>query len=209
MRSISNSVGSDSDSSFSGEAGDITSSFTGQNDYQKLIGKANTVPLTLIFKHYGYHVDEFNRKIVCPFKNHKGGRESTPSFYYTAATNSFRCYGCGVGHRYAHGCEFVAALEGISKIKAAIKILELFSSDVSEENVPSKHNFSERLEIMMEFSNIVREFRQAHANEVAEKFIEEICWVYDQHNLNHEHTNEALRRVVERLKKVIISYDGE
>ena len=33
-----------------------------------------------------------------------------------------------------------------------------------------------------------------------------MCWVYDQHNLKHDHTNEALRRVVEQIKEEISSY---
>lgn len=206
MRFIPNSARSDSNGSTSGKVGDITETFTGQESYKELINRANTVPLTRIFKHYGLRVDEYNRKITCPFKAHKGGRETTPSFYYYAHTNSFRCYGCGIGHQYAHGCEFVAAIEGITKAKAAIQILEMFSTDVDEDNILSKHDFSERLEIMMNFANLIREFRQAHVDEKSQKFIEDMCWVYDQHNLKHEHTNEALRRVVERIKEQIASY---
>jgi hypothetical protein len=206
MRPISNSARSDSNSPISGEVGDIAASFTRQEPYQELINRANTVPLSRIFKHYGLRLDEYNRKTICPFKSHKGGRESTPSFYYYAHTNSFRCYGCGVGHQYAHGCEFVAAMEDISRTKAAAKILELFATDVDEDGILTKHNFSERLEIMMDFSNAVREFRQSHADAESQKFIEDMCWVYDQHNLKHEHTNEALRRVVEQIKDKIVSY---
>jgi DNA primase len=206
MRPISNSARSGSNSPISGEVGDITASFAGQESYQELINRANTVPLTRIFKHYGLRIDEYNRKITCPFKSHKGGREATPSFYYYAHTNSFRCYGCGVGHQYAHGCEFVAVMEGITRPKAALKILELFSTDVDEDNILGKHDFSERLEIMMDFANTIREFRQAYTDEKSQKFIEDMCWVYDQHNLKHEHTNEALRRVVERIKEQIGSY---
>lgn len=206
MRPLSNSTRSNSNSSIPGEVRNIATSIAGQESYQDLINLANTVPLIHIFKHYGLRVDEYNRKITCPFKSHKGGRETTPSFYYYAHTNSFRCYGCGIGHQYAHGCEFVAAMDGITKSKAALKVLELFSTDVDEDNILSKRDFSERLEIMVNFANVVREFRQAHVDEKSQKFIEDMCLVYDQHNLKHDHTNEALYRVVERIKEQIAFY---
>lgn len=206
MRSIPNPTGFTGSSTSSGETGDATTSFTGKDYYQELIDRANTVPLTRIFRLYHLRVDEHNRKITCPFRSHKGGHESTPSFYFYPDTNSFRCYGCGIGHKQAHGCEFVAAMEGISRVKAASKILELFATDVDEDNILNKQDFSERLEIMMDFSNAVREFRQTYTDENSQKFIEDMCWVYDQHNLKHDHSNEALRRIIEQIKDKIISY---
>jgi hypothetical protein len=206
MRVIPSSTRPDGYSTTPGEGGDITASFTGKDYYQNLIDRANTVPLTRVFRHYGLRLNEHDRKITCPFKSHKGGHENTPSFWYYANTNSFRCYGCSIGHKQAHGVEFVAAMEGISRVKAALKILDLFATDVDDDNILDKQDFSERLEIMMDFSVAVREFRQAYTDEKSQKFIEDMCWVYDQHNLNHDHTNEALRRVVEELKGKITSY---
>lgn len=206
MRPISDPTRPASASATPGETGDIAASFTGKDYYQELIDRANTVPLTRIFKLYHLHVDDHNRRMTCPFKSHKGGRETTPSFWYYPETNSFRCYGCAIGHRQAHGCEFIAAMEGISRVKAANKILALFATDVDEDSTFSKQDFSERLEIMMDFSNYVREFRQSHLDEKSQQFIEDMCWVYDQHNLNRNHSNEALRRIVEQLKEKIISY---
>lgn len=206
MRSIPNPTGFTGSGTPSGETGDVATSFTGKDYYQELIDRANTVPLTRIFKTYHLRIDEHNRKVTCPFRTHKGGRETTPSFWFYPETNSFRCYGCGTGHKQAHGCEFIAAMEGISRVKAANKILELFATEVDEDNILNKQDFSERLEIMMDFSNLVREFRQTHIDEKSHKFIEDMCWVYDQHNLKHDHSNEALRRIVEQLKDKIISY---
>jgi DNA primase len=206
MCSVPDTTRSDGYCQTSGEAGDIAASFTGKDYYQNLIDCANTVPIVRIFRHYGLRIDEYNRKITCPFKHHKGGHENTPSFYYYPQTNSFRCYGCGIGHQNAHGCEFVAAMDGISRVKAAAKILDLFAADVDEEVVINQREFSERLEIMMDFSNTVREFRQTYTDEKSQKFIEDMCWVYDQHNLKHDHTNKALRRVVEQIKEKIVSY---
>lgn len=206
MRSIPDPAGFTSNGTSPGETGDIATSFTGKDYYQELIERANTVPLARIFKLYHLRIDDQNRKSTCPFRSHKGGHEHTPSFYFYPETNSFRCYGCGVGHRYAHGCEFIAAMDGISRVKAAQKILSLFATEVDEDRILSPQDFSERTEIMMDFSNCVREFRQSHLDEKSQKFIEDMCWVYDQHNLNRNHSNEALRRIVEQLKDKINSY---
>jgi DNA primase len=206
MRSISSSTGSDSCSKASRKTGDIAAAFAGQDPDQDLINRANTVPLINVFKHYRLHIDEHHRKIICPFKSHKGGRESSPSFWYFPDTNSFKCFGCNVGHPWAHGCEFIAALEGISRGKAAKKILDLFAIDVDDDNIVYRPDFSERLEIMLDFSSAVREFRQSHTDEKSQKFIEDMCWVYDQHNLTRDYDNDALRRIVERIKDQIASY---
>lgn len=206
MCPISNSAGSFSDSSTSREDGDITEAFTRKDYYQDLIDKANTVSLIRIFKLYGLHLSEQNRKTICPFKFHKGGRESTPSFYYYADTNSFRCFGCATGGKSSHGCEFVAAAEGINKIKAAQKILELFSADVDVDLIYNRENFSERLDIMMDFSNSVREFRKIYQDEKSYEFIEAVCQIYDQHNLKRDLDNEALRSVVDQIKEKISLY---
>jgi len=206
MRSISSPTGSIGPSTSPGETGDVAEAFTRKDHYKELIDRANTVPLTRIFKWYRLRIDAINRKVTCPFKSHKGGRENTASFNYYAETNTFCCYGCGVGNRHARGVEFVAAMDGISRDRAAAKILELFPTDVDEDQIVSHQDFSERLEIMMDFSNLVREFHQTHNDEKSQKFIEDMCWVYDQHNLKHDHSNEALRRIVEQIKDKIISY---
>lgn len=206
MCPLSSTTGSIDSSQASGEAGSFTAPVAGEDNYQILIDQANSVSLIRIFKLYGLRCDSQNRKIVCPFKSHKGGRESTPSFWFYPDTNSFFCYGCGIGGKSSHGCEFIAAMDHTSKVKAAKKILEFFSSDINEYNFQETGNFSEKLDIMMEFSNTVREFRHTHNDEKSFEFIEFICQVYDQHNLKRDLDNEALRRIVEQLKETISLY---
>lgn len=191
----------------SGEVGDSSTPLTGKAFYEDMIRRANTVPITQIFRHYGLRLSEHNRKITCPFKSHKGGRESTASFWWYPETNSFNCYGCNIGGKNSHGCEFVAAMEEISRAKAAYKILQLFSSDVGDEVIFDTENFSERLGIMMEFSNTIRDFRQQHIDQNAQSFIENMCSVYDGLNLKHKTlNNDALRSIVDQLKEEIKSY---
>lgn len=204
MRPIPDRSRSISGGPTSWEAGSPANSFAREKGYQDLVWQANTVPLTKIFRHYGLHLDEINKKIACPFKSHKDGRESSPSFYYYSETNSFYCFGCSVGGKSAHGCKFVSTMDRTNEYAAANKILELFSSDVDESIVLDNiSSFSERLEIMMDFANSIRAFRQSNVDEATQQLSENICAVYDRLNLKHDLTNEALRSIVEQLKDKI------
>lgn len=204
MRELPNTTGSISNGEISGEAGSFTAPSQGKAFYQDLIRRANTVPIIRIFKYYGLRLNETNHKIVCPIPSHKGGRENSASFNYYPQTNTFWCFGCKTG---VGCCELMAAMDGISKAKAAFKILELFSSDVDEDAIIDREDSSERLEIMMDFSNTVRNFRQTYIDENSVAFIEDKCSVYDRLNLRHKTlNNEALRRSVELLKEEINSY---
>ena len=210
MRDLSNSTGSFGYGEISGEIGDATASptsTTGKDFFKDLIHRANTVPLIRVFKYYGIRLDAIHNKSVCPFKSHKGGRENTPSFKYYEDTNSFYCFGCKIGGQQAHACEFVAAMDGISRAKAAFKIFGLFESDVDDSvDVFEGQSLSEQLEIMMDFSNLVREFRKIYLDKKSQDFIEKRCAVYDELNAKRTMDNETLRSVVGHLKEQINFY---
>jgi DNA primase len=212
MCDISNTAGFDGYGETSGEVGDSADPAARKIYFQNLINKANSVPLIQIFKYYKLFLNENSRKTICPFKSHKGGRESSGSFYFYPETNSFYCFGCKLGGQYAHACEFVSFIENISKVKAAFKIFKLFENDVVESGgveLFDSENNSERLEIMLDFSNVVREFRQTFIDEKSHAYIEHACSVYDKTNLSHKSLdNVALRRVVDSLKEYIAAYNG-
>ena len=170
---------------------------------QDLIRQANAVPITYIFKLYKIRLDQFNKKITCPFKFHKNGQERTPSFWYFPETNSFNCYGCHTG---GGPVQLVMHLDNKKKFDAATKILELFDKNIDEGLLFDEYNVAERLEIMVEFSNAVLEFRQNHCDEHSFQFIEYVCWVYDQMNLIHTHDHDSLRGLNVRLIDWIQEY---
>lgn len=203
MRNLQSSDGSFGYGETSGEDGDTESSSSSKDYNKNLILKANTVPLIKIFKHYGIRLDDNSRKIICPFPSHKGGREMTPSFYYYANTNTFWCFGCKVG---VYGCDFVSAMDNINKYYAANKILDLFNDDSDDDNILDKENFSEKLEIMMSFSNFIRKFIENNSDDKSIDFIERICRVYDSMNLKHNLSNEALLAMINQLKDTIVNY---
>ncbi len=37
---------------------------------------------------------DFTHKCICPFLDHKGGEERSPSFYFSTTTNTYKCFGC-------------------------------------------------------------------------------------------------------------------
>jgi len=174
-------------------------------DRKDLIRQANSISLVNIFKHYRIKLDELNKKICCPFKSHKNGRESTPSFNFYPETNSYYCFGCKKGNR---PCDFVSEIENIDVFKAAAKILYLFGTDLNLEDIEiiDRQNYSEKLDIMLKFSEAIRNFRKEHINNESEKFIERLCKIYDDLNEKHELTNKALELVVNKLLEKINRY---
>lgn len=195
--------GSDCHSSTSIDPANTTTDPWGEDYYQELIDQANTVPLTKILKKYGIQCFERDFKIRCPFKFHQGGRENTASFKYYQHTNSFWCFGCKTGGRSSH---FVAAMEKVSVSDAADKILRLFSSDVGEiDEDLLQADPDERLRILMDFSNTVREFRQTYPE--ALEYAERAGQKLDQLNLKRPNQdNDALEVIVEQLKSYLEAF---
>lgn len=204
---------SDKDGSFGyGDApsqdGDFASSST-RDELKKIIGKADSIPLASIFKHLKIPLNHLQTKTTCPFKNHKNGQETTASFNYYPNTNSFYCFGCKMGGEYAHGTQFLATLEGITKSEAAKKILSLFEGEVDVDLIVyNLQNFSERLNTLTLFSNSVREFRLNNFNyPKALDFIENyICLSFDNLNIKYKLDNQALKRTVEELIIMMENY---
>jgi len=187
-----------------------TKNSSGKVLYKDLIHQANTVSLIHIFKHYGISINNQVHRTTCPFKSHKGGREKTPSFNYYPETNTFWCFGC---HKGRSVCDFVAEIDGTNETKAAYKVLKLFKNNVGDTDNDSfnAEDEAERLQIMMEFSEAIRDFRQSHLSENDHMFIENICLAYDDiyhqyHSKIRRLDNEALQRINAVLKGKIQTY---
>jgi CHC2 zinc finger len=209
MCALSNIARSDSYGETSSDTGDTSEAYGGKDHYEELNDLANTIPLIKVFKHYNIYCNEANHKIRCPFKSHSDGHERTASFYYYHKTNSFKCFGCNKGAPFAHATHFVSAMDGITLPNARAKVLSLFKDSVGEvdsDSYLSTGDFDERLNIMMDLSNVVREFYQTHRTEDALKYFELICAAYDNQNAKREPDNEALRRLVQWAKGFIEKY---
>jgi arsenate reductase-like glutaredoxin family protein len=97
-------------------------------------------------------------------------------------------------------------LENCTKVQAAYKILQQFGSDIDEDNIYDPEDLAERLQIMMDFSNAVREFYQTYSTEEAGVYVEAVCKRFDTLNRKKKLNNEALQRVVQQFKLYITLY---
>ena len=197
MLSLSNASRSDDFSEASSKDGDFEES--SKSFYKELINKANSVPLNHVFRHYGYKIDEQNRKMTCPFPFHKNGKESTSSFWFYPQTNSFWCFGCKTGN---YATDFVAAIDKSSKLKAAYKVINLFENEVDPEYNVNLISFEERLLLLLDFSDFVREYRLLHLDDLKLKNkIEALSAIFDKINNNLELDNEALKSLIINIKE--------
>lgn len=205
MRDLQSTTGSFGYGETSWTTGDVAKTATGKAAEQDLIAKANSVPLFRVLRYYNVKVTPSHvNSTICPFKHHKGGKERTGSFYFYPETNSFYCHGCKTGGMHRHAVAFVAAQEGITFVKSAQKIISLFNDDVDPfAEFSDGPNLPEQLEIMMDFSTTVREFRKNYLDDESQYFIENVCAAYDKLNSRHDMDNEALRELISKLKDQI------
>jgi CHC2-type zinc finger protein len=202
MFALSDTTGYGSYGSTRNQNSDSEATITRKQHYKDLICKANSVPITVLFKYYRLHLDQYNRKITCPLSKHKGGKESTPSFWYYPETNSFWCFGCKTGRS---PIDLVINLEDIPVAKAAYKILDLISEgdDLFESIVQISQN--ERLQLLVNFSSTIRNLIQINKNDAdVISRIEKLTQVFDQMNTKHRLDNEALKSLIERLQEQLV-----
>jgi hypothetical protein len=179
------------------EDGDSEAITSNIPDNKILINEANLIELSKIFKFYNINID--NRKCVCPFLNHKGGRESSPSFYFYPDTNSFYCFGCKIG---TLPVDFVSNIENIGRIKAATKIIELFGSEQIQSVVNINNNFQlEKNQLLIDFSFFIHEKIIYYKNnkEAIDK-IEDTIYVFDKLNNKYDLDVKALKSTISKIK---------
>lgn len=164
-------------------------------DFRRIIIKANKTPLIDIFNHYNFPIDKSNRRMTCPFKSHNNGHEQSASFYYYDDTNTFWCFGCKVGNR---AVDFVSEYEEISRAKAAFKIIKNFNGSDSVEN--SNINY-DTLDMMVDFSNKVREFRGSNLQSLS--YIENVCSAFDKLNTKHNLAPKAMQHLISKLEELL------
>jgi hypothetical protein len=181
MQDISNRNQSNGNSGEWGEDRSSANSIERRAYFQGLAAKANTVPLILVMNKYGIHIDASVRKITCPFKHHSNGQERTSSFNYYHSENSFWCFGCKTGRGTT---DFVAAYDGISRAKAANKILRLFESSASDDWEIAACNTQEKQEQLIRFSKAVYQAISKHQDKLGE--IEMITEAFDMMNNKYD-----------------------
>lgn len=195
MQSVSNKTRTSSDIEPSWEDGSFVGNINATQNLTNLFEKANSVPISEIFKYYGKKCN--NNKMICPFLHHKGGKEGTPSFNVFPETNSFFCFGCQTGGRPS---DFVHYMDGINKIEAANKIIKHFNFSNSLCFDISEYHHAENFENLISFSDFIRNCHQTYPENYLffEEALNTFDNLYDKYSL--EEDPEALKQLITKLK---------
>lgn len=202
MQSLHDKSGSDGESTPSGKGGGFTDPSGRKVDLRSIVAQANTIPLTTILASYGQRVDEYNRRIRCPF--HKGGGERTPSFWVYPDTNTFHCFGCKVSGRPV---EYVGIAESMNKLEAAFHIIEKWGCHINSANVVIEQRNSYSEKALLEFSDYIRNFiRKNEASPEALQYVENLCYSFDKMNQKYDLNNEGLSALIDKIKSRLEIY---
>lgn len=204
MRSVSSKPRSLNYGEISWEDRDPSETSEGKKSLQEFVTKSNFVPLIKILKYYNVKLDS-QHMATCPFKFHQNGKESSSSFKYYETTNSFYCFGCKKGNQYAHACEFVSLMDESSRFDAAQKIITYFSDDLDPELEQSVSyiDYNDQTIILLQLSNIIRNFRQDYPDPESLFFIEQRCEMFDKLNIKYELDEQSLKLLVQFIVEQI------
>ena len=201
MQSFSDSTGPASESPSSGDGGWLADPYGRSISQQSVVQQANTIPITTIVAHYGQRVDDYNRRIRCPF--HKGGNERTPSMWVYPETNSFHCFGCKSSGK---SVEFVGKSESLSKFEASLFIIEKWGHLIGDVAIPedAQDNFQETF--LLEFSGYIRDFLRRNESAEAFEYAEKLSFGFDKICQKHQLSSDGLKSLIEKIKKRLDLY---
>lgn len=197
MQPLQHTAGPDSDSHKQSDDWDFKST------YKEQVKKANAVPITFILKSYGLKLEQHTKSLPCPFaKRHKNGQDRSPSFNIYVNTNSFWCFGCKTGNSCV---DFVSNMDNIKYWEAAEKILSIYNGDISLLEINNNNDYFQRLELLIEFANYIREIMINTTNEDTILFLEEVCAALDSLNSKYKNNmdNDTLLSILDRLRKKV------
>ena len=202
-------------SSFEGPVGWDTNlnDFDKSKDLEyKLIKLANSkVSLKSLFKRYSvsleatYSATGWSFRGSCPFDDH---HDRTPSFGYNANEGLFNCFGC---HRSGQAVEFMAAMEGKSRLAVARNLVGSISNNEIENFNLESFDYVRLESVLFDYADFVREFRVAHIdNEKVSDYIKAVTWNLDVYLRQHAPFNtisiDDLEVRISKLKDQINAY---
>lgn len=165
------------------------------NIVQQTIEKANNIDLLEILNNYNISIDLYNKKTCCPFPFHK---DKTPSFYYYPDNNNFYCFGCKSGGK---SVDFVSVYENITKYKAALIILDNFSTI----NIVNNSNNLD-YKFYLEFSHLIRNFILKNNDKYGIQYAENIASAFDEIRFKYSLDPDGLKVIFNKLKNKLENY---
>ncbi|KKN61002.1 hypothetical protein LCGC14_0526270 [marine sediment metagenome] len=188
--------------------------FAGQNLEYKLIQAANSrVSLQSVFSQYNitfeqvYSPSGWTHRSTCPFRDH---RDSTPSFGYNSTDDRFNCFGC---HRSGKAVEFVAYMDGKSRIMAA---KELVGDSISLDEISNfeleRFDYKRLDRLLFDYSDILRAFKKSNGyTHKAMEYASAVTWNLDVYLRKHAPSNsivlDDLERRVSKLMEQLEAYE--
>jgi hypothetical protein len=203
MSEIQYKPGRDSNSSTQDKGWSVA---TNDRDAIKLlIQQANTADLLTIFKSYGINITDgygWNKitKICCPLPGHN---DRSPSFFYYGETNSFNCFGCGVGGK---AVRLVSVMEKLTNEQSARKILDNYYVD-NDVEINNQKDYFDRQIAILDFSAKIRTFITDNScDDEAIKYAEKLTLAFDTLNEKHKMEADGLKKIIETLGKRLENY---
>ena len=182
---------------------DIGAGFTEPQGISERIRKARSVNIRYLLKKYKIFVELNEDKIICPFIQHKNGKEKSPSFKIYDQTNSFHCFGC---QRSGSVIDFLHYYEGISKLDAINKLLTIETVNTVD-IISNTEDYDNKIKLLMDFSEQILGFKKLYSDEKSLLYIENLCKVYD--NINSKLNSQALNELNILMLKKINKYINE
>lgn len=198
MLTIPSETGSDSYGETSFSDRDITDPDGRKVSIQSIIDQANSISFAPVLADLGIHIDKYNSTMRCPF--HKGGNERSASLNFYADTNQFHCFGC---KKHGKVTDFVAMYKHVSRLEAALSIIESHGSLINTTGIPKESEFKNVFndEAIIEFANEVRRFMNDNNNsEEALAFAEKLCFSFDKINEKHSLSHDGLLSLISKLR---------
>lgn len=156
---------------------------------------ARQVDLLTVMRAYGLEINQYARKISCPLPCHPD--DSSPSFWFYPATNSFNCFGCKHG---GSAIEFISLMDSVSKWDAVQRLLTQFDSDhgIAPSTTTDYHG---RNKAVLDFSAMIRDFLHRNADdETAMAHAEKVCLMFDTITTRHTIDIDGMKSLLEKLR---------
>lgn len=203
MQSLSDNPGSESSGLVPGENGDPGRA---KGDLRRIatnafVAHVNAIPLRIVMARYGYHINEQEKKTICPF--HSKGRERSASFFWYTNTNTFFCWGC---KRSGDVIGFVAQHDNISRIEAAESIMTYHGQETGM-SLDVKNSIRENLKPIMEFSDAIRLFHQKYQwDQDAMVYVEKLLFSFDKLREKHHLVDDKLDAFIAKILARLDNY---
>jgi DNA primase len=174
------------------------------NDYGHIKSANSRVKLIDVLRSYGIKIEKnyqrptWSNNIKCPFPNHKGSKERTPSFGYCFVSDHFHCFGCNSTGR---AVEFISLYESIPRGLVVERILSKYGEEdtTSQEFKDYEDDISP---ILLDAAKFFQSLIKKHKNNPKKmKHIHDILWWIDFYMMQKTSKNISAKELQHRISR--------